>query len=63
MPDDGRRPAYTVLYRANDPGGTAFIITREGFASWGHKVGILLVAVSLLLSLPLPLWESARKRA
>lgn len=63
MPDDGRRPAYTVLYRANDPGGTAFIMIREGLASWGHKIGILLVAVSLMLSLPLPLWETARKRA
>lgn len=54
--DSPRRIGYRVLYRANDPGGTAFILLEDGAASWGQKIGIVLVAFSLLLSLPLPVW-------
>ncbi len=40
-----------VLYRANDPGGTAFIVFQEGPGVWTHRVGIGLVIVSLVLCL------------
>ena len=43
-----------VMYRANDPGGTAFILFRQGPGVWTHRVGIGLVVLSLLLCL-LPL--------
>ncbi len=54
--DSPRRTSYRVHYRANDPGGSAFILLEDGVASWGQKIGIVLVAFSLLLSLPLPVW-------
>jgi len=58
--DSPRRTLFRVLYRANDPSGTAFILLETGFADWGQKIGIVLVAFSLLLSLPLPLWGDRR---
>lgn len=58
--DSPRRRIFRVLYRANDPSGSAFILLESGFVEWGQKIGIVLVTFSLLLSLPLPLWGEKR---
>lgn len=58
-----RRYRYRVLYRANDPGGSAFIQLGVGPATLAHRAGMLLVALSLLLCLPFRIGRSpARSR-
>lgn len=58
--DSPRRRIFRVLYRANDPSASAFILLDTSFAEWGQKIGIVLVTFSLLLSLPLPIWGGQR---
>ncbi len=55
--DGGRRPVYRVLFDPNDPAGTALILFDAGIPAWGLKLAVVWVTLSLLLSLPLPLWE------
>jgi hypothetical protein len=50
-----RRHAYPVLYRANDPSGTAFISLRRTGLWTAMQLGVVCVLVSLILSLPIPL--------
>ncbi len=49
-----RSPPCKVMYRANDPGGTAFILFQPGAGVWSHRLGVALVLTSLLLCLPIP---------
>lgn len=58
---DGQRRGYRVFYQVNDPSGTAFIIYHAGLAALGQKFGIGMVLVSLMLSLPLPIWTTRRR--
>jgi hypothetical protein len=50
-----RRRAYPVLYRANDPAGTAFISLGRSPLWIGLQLGVCFVMLSLILSLPIPL--------
>jgi len=46
---------YPVMYRANDPAGTAFISLDRGPLWVGLQLGVVFVMLSLILSLPIPL--------
>lgn len=50
-----RPRVYPVLYRANDPAGTAFISLNHGPAWLGLQGGMCCVLLALILSLPIPL--------
>jgi len=60
--DGMHRPVYRVLFDPNDPAGTALILFDAGIPAWGLKLAVVWVTLSLLLSLPLPLWERRRTR-
>jgi hypothetical protein len=60
--DAPHRISHRVFYQANDPGGTAFMVATSGAAAWGQKLGVVCVSLSLLMSLPLPLWSGRRQR-
>lgn len=58
---DGGRRVYPVLFRSNDPAGSAFISLDRGPAWYGLQLGICCVAISLILSLPIFTTAKARR--
>ncbi len=61
-PPGAARAAGRVFYEANDPVGSAFIITDARIGLRRLFIGMLLVTLSLVLSLPPPGWLGRRRK-